>query len=726
MLRLALLIYHNSHNLETMKKINLVKLFAVVMLLLTGGMNVSAQDDPCSATVLTVNLPVSGAILPGGSSVGPQAACWSDTSVEGDIWFSFIMPASGSANVSTIDIGDNDDTQVAVYTTSDGTCAGGLTEVGCNDDISNTDYMSSADVCDLGAGTYCLIQVDGWQGSAGAFDILVTEIAPCTPPTCDATDCDAGSYLIAPPSATVCPGETGTINEPVGFNVPADPGCQGSSAVIFEPQAGATGGIGSAITLFGVTFPYTFDNDLNGVLSANSLPPFVGDFLLRPAVFLEFGGGITCDSTALTMSVSFLGSTDPGCEPVECIAGDVANGSQTVCPGEPVDFTLTAEHSLPVPGSFYWFFENALDTNDFRVLNFGSDPTFYQFTGDLNGLFAANAIDTLTPGDWLFQGWNVDLVDTTICDVTPLYTLTILDSSDPLCGGGVDCSAFDTAPVDLTKSFDPVNGIQDRVQVKWFKASPQVKYTDADAAMCDIKFWAKRDLDPETMAPIGPAITNPDTVLIEDAKKTFPGTSDPREIFKWPVKFRADGVNNAKRANPNIRYEWKVRCECGHDGAGPESPWSDVKIFNVPNFDPTTGIYTPPPGAGEYTDGEVVVKSLNTLTLGEKLTLPTNMKNKNTGKLLLKKRKPRKASKSISQSAAVKLYPNPANDVLNIVLDGEATYVRIVDMAGRIIHQERGNGNMLRMDISDLSEGMYTVVLEVNGAISHSPFVVKK
>jgi len=220
---------------------------------------------------------------------------------------------------------------------------------------------------------------------------------------------------------------------------------------------------------------------------------------------------------------------------------------------------------------------------------------------------------------------------------------------------------------------------------------------------------------------------NPDTVLIEDAKKTFPGTSDPREIFKWPVKFRADGVNNAKRANPNIRYEWKVRCECGHDGAGPESPWSDVKIFNVPNFDPTTGIYTPPPGAGEYTDGEVVVvKSLNTLTLGEKLTLPANMKNNNTGKLLLKKRKPRKASKSISQSAAVKLYPNPANDVLNIVLDGEATYVRIVDMAGRIIHQESGNGNMLRMDISDLSEGMYTVVLEVNGAISHSPFVVKK
>ncbi|NNK80309.1 MAG: hypothetical protein HKO93_02340, partial [Flavobacteriales bacterium] len=38
-----------------------------------------------------------------------------------------------------------------------------------------------------------------------------------------------------------------------------------------------------------------------------------------------------------------------------------------------------------------------------------------------------------------------------------------------------NCQIFETAPVDLTKSFDPVNGLQDRVQVKWYKDTPEVK-----------------------------------------------------------------------------------------------------------------------------------------------------------------------------------------------------------------------------------------------------------
>ena len=39
-----------------------------------------------------------------------------------------------------------------------------------------------------------------------------------------------------------------------------------------------------------------------------------------------------------------------------------------------------------------------------------------------------------------------------------------------VCGDeGYDCPAFDTPPVGLTKSFNPVAGVQDRVQLKWFK-----------------------------------------------------------------------------------------------------------------------------------------------------------------------------------------------------------------------------------------------------------------
>ncbi|NNC83022.1 MAG: hypothetical protein HKN79_05550, partial [Flavobacteriales bacterium] len=97
-----------------------------------------------------------------------------------------------------------------------------------------------------------------------------------------------------------------------------------------------------------------------------------------------------------------------------------------------------------------------------------------------------------------------------------------------------NCQVYDSPPVDLTKSFDPVNGVKDRVQLKWYKLSPFIRYSDQDAAACDIKFWKKRTLDPETGNPVGPVITNPDTIQITDAKKFQGDGVTPREIFKWP------------------------------------------------------------------------------------------------------------------------------------------------------------------------------------------------
>lgn len=154
-----------------------------------------------------------------------------------------------------------------------------------------------------------------------------------------------------------------------------------------------------------------------------------------------------------------------------------------------------------------------------------------------------------------------------------------------------DCTVFDTAPVDLNKSFQAVNGVSDRVQLKWYKQSPQIKYTDEDAAACDIRFWPRRTLDPISGAVTG-TISNPDTVMLVDKKKFLADGVRPREIFKWPLKFRADGIDNTNRVEPNIRYQWQVRCACMH-GAGQESPWSEVRTFNTPDFDPTTGFITP-------------------------------------------------------------------------------------------------------------------------------------
>lgn len=258
----------------------------------------------------------------------------------------------------------------------------------------------------------------------------------------------------------------------------------------------------------------------------------------------------------------------------------------------------------------------------------------------------------------------------------------------------MDCSVFDTAPVDLTKSFDPVNGIQDRVQVKWFKDAPQVRYSDADAAACDIKFWAKRNLDPVTGNPTGPAISNPDTTDIVNARKFQPDGVTPREIFKWPVKFRADGANNNKRAEPNIRYEWKVRCACEH-GAGQESPWSEVKIFNTPDFDPATGIYTPPSGQGNGAE--------ETKWIG-------------------------------AEEAQMKLFPNPnSGSHINVeVPEGlEGDYaVQIIDMTGKVVYSDLLNlGKSRLINISfendQLPTGIYLLNLNQTDKIYRSRFIVR-
>ncbi|NNK80909.1 MAG: T9SS type A sorting domain-containing protein, partial [Flavobacteriales bacterium] len=181
-----------------------------------------------------------------------------------------------------------------------------------------------------------------------------------------------------------------------------------------------------------------------------------------------------------------------------------------------------------------------------------------------------------------------------------------------------------------------------------------------------------------------------DTIMIVDAKKTY-GDNSPREIFKWPVKFRKNSDSpNAKRADPNIRYEWQVRCECGHDGFGPESPWSDVKIFNTPDFDPETGIFSLPPGA--FSDDELK-------TLAEMNLL---------------------------------LMPNPASHHLRIQnADGlpESFDWIIMDMTGRVMDKgavRKNKSSYLELDVSVLAQGSYHIMVVGTQYSASSPFLIKR
>ncbi|MCB9256508.1 MAG: T9SS type A sorting domain-containing protein [Chitinophagales bacterium] len=136
------------------------------------------------------------------------------------------------------------------------------------------------------------------DGLNNAYQMSITVTA--APPTCDA------GTLTSPASQDVCPGDLGTINV-TGNSTPGD------YSIGFDDSAGGTGGLAGGFTLTGISgldFPFTFDEDLNGVLSSNALPVLQGTWILT--VYATDPSDNNCDSTA-TCIVNFLAANNPAC-----------------------------------------------------------------------------------------------------------------------------------------------------------------------------------------------------------------------------------------------------------------------------------------------------------------------------------------------------------------------------------------------------------------------------
>lgn len=135
------------------------------------------NDDACSAEALTVNAAeTAGANSYATAQVGEQGGtCWFETTVHNSVWYSFVAPGSGVVTVSTdFAGGTNDDTQLVVYS---GDCndVSTLMAVGCDDDGGTVESFNSiVDVTDLIGGDTYLVQVDGYNGTDGTFNIQVT------------------------------------------------------------------------------------------------------------------------------------------------------------------------------------------------------------------------------------------------------------------------------------------------------------------------------------------------------------------------------------------------------------------------------------------------------------------------------------------------------------------------------------------------------------------------
>jgi len=81
-----------------------------------------------------------------------------------------------------------------------------------------------------------------------------------------------------------------------------------------------------------------------------------------------------------------------------------------------------------------------------------------------------------------------------------------------------------------------------------------------------------------------------------------------------------------------------------------------------------------------------------------------------------------------SGSTLLRVYPNPAGNLLNIDLSAWNTQdlsLRIVDLTGRLISEQSGllGGGVFVLDISNLAQGMYRVKVRDNVTVSSLPFI---
>ena len=74
----------------------------------------------------------------------------------------------------------------------------------------------------------------------------------------------------------------------------------------------------------------------------------------------------------------------------------------------------------------------------------------------------------------------------------------------------------------------------------------------------------------------------------------------------------------------------------------------------------------------------------------------------------------------------VSMFPNPANDVLNVSVKGEMASVNVISLDGKVVIAETVSGTTAALNVTDLMAGSYVLeVVGANGSVSRSNFIKK-
>lgn len=179
-----------------------------------------AFDEPCGAVALTVGTSCSYTTYTSvgctGTSGPPAPGCASYST--GDVWFSFVVPASGAVVINT-QAGTITDSGMAIYSSSDNTCTGTFTLIECDDDDSPNGSMSLISKSGLTPGNTIFIRFWDYNDLTGTFDLCITEPV--------ANDNCAGAIALTPSVDLTC--TTAVTGQSTVYSTQSQAGCSGTA-----------------------------------------------------------------------------------------------------------------------------------------------------------------------------------------------------------------------------------------------------------------------------------------------------------------------------------------------------------------------------------------------------------------------------------------------------------------------------------------------------------------
>lgn len=237
------------------------------------------------------------------------------------------------------------------------------------------------------------------------------------------SECLAQELVIEGPE-DICPGEVTFADVEEANSFPAEGG-QGIRFTNYDDMD---------FVISGMEFPYSFDDDINGILSANNVNPLRGPFSLTTVTFSDSNNVTTsiCSEYPWPVDMFFFDSASPDCDDDPCFAQDlILIGSSDVCPTAISTVDVENPNTIPPNGGEGL---RITDGDDFNLVL--PDVEFpFEFDSDLNGYLNDNDLEPLE-GTFFFGAVVYDdssNPENSICWSGSLAELNFLSPINPDC-----------------------------------------------------------------------------------------------------------------------------------------------------------------------------------------------------------------------------------------------------------------------------------------------------